>query len=96
MVRSITALYFDSLSGDSEVTAVEVLLIAPDIIVENKYGGINNLGFRMINKVEHGQTEIKVDEAYSKVYSIEWPTEDTNIEWLAKATFLDVVRKLAD
>lgn len=94
MVRSITALFFDSLSGDSEVTAEEVLLIAPDIIVETNYGG--DIAFRLINKVEHGQTEIEVDLPYSKVYSIEWPTEDTDIEWLAKATFLDVVRKLAN
>lgn len=90
MVRRIKAIFTDSLSGDMDVSVAEVTLIAPDIVVEENYGG--DLAFRIIEKINHDQNTVKIDLPFSKVYTIEKPSENVDMNWLAKASLLDVVR----
>jgi hypothetical protein len=90
MVRRIKAIFTDSLSGDIDINTDEVTLIAPDIVVEENYGG--DFAFRIIEKISDDQDTIKIDLAHSKLYVIERPSESVDMNWLAAASFLDVVR----
>jgi hypothetical protein len=90
MVRRIKAVFTDSLSGDMDVSVAEVTLIAPDIVVEEDYGG--ELAFRIIEKISDEINTIKIDLPYSKLYAMEKPSESIDMNWLATASFLDVIR----
>ncbi|MFE4524013.1 hypothetical protein ACFRCQ_18205 [Cytobacillus firmus] len=93
MVRKITVLFEDSVCGDDDVEIQQVTLIAPDIIVEHDYDG--GTAFRIIENVKDDQTEIKIDLPYNKLAFIKESFEDIDMEWLSKASFLDVVRMIA-
>jgi hypothetical protein len=90
MVRRIKALFTDSLSGDMDVSVAEVTLIAPDLIVEEDYGG--DFAFRIIERIGDDQDTVEIDLPYSKLYVMEKPSENVDMNWLAAASFLDVVR----
>lgn len=93
MVRKITVLFEDSIWGGGDVAVEEVSLIAPDIIVEHDYDG--GTAFRIIDEVKDDQTEIKIDLPYNKLAFIKESFKDIDMEWLSKASFLDVVRMVA-
>lgn len=90
MARRIKAIFIDSLSGDMDVSVSEVTLIAPNIIVEEDYGG--DFAFRIIESVSDDQDRVTIDLPYSKLYVMEKPSESVDMNWLATASFLDVVR----
>jgi hypothetical protein len=90
MVRRIKAIFTDSLSGDMDVSVAEVTLIAPDIVVEEDYGG--DLAFRIIEKICDDQDTVEIDLPHSKLYVIEKPSENIDMNWLATASLLDVIR----
>lgn len=93
MVRKITVAFEDSVFGDGDIAIEEVTLIAPDIIVEHDYDG--GTAFRIIDGVKDDQDEIKIDLPYNKLAFFKESFEDIDMEWLAKASFLDVVRMVA-
>lgn len=96
MVRKITVAFVDSQSGDSredDIAIEEVELIAPDILVEHDYDG--GTAFRIIDEVKDDQSEIEIDLVHNKLFFAKESFEDIDLEWLASASFLDVVRKLA-
>jgi hypothetical protein len=90
MVRRIKAIFTDSLSGDTDVSVAEVTLIAPDIVVDEDYAG--DFAFRIIEETSDDQDTVEIDLPHSKLYVIEKPSENIDMNWLATASLLDVIR----
>jgi hypothetical protein len=93
MVRKINAKYIVSDDMDFEEYTEEVILLAPDIVVEKYYRGWNLIN---IASVSDNQETVVIDRAKSPMLYFPIETDcDVDFKFLATATLPELVRKFA-
>jgi hypothetical protein len=96
LIRKIKAIYSASDDPDFGTVEDEVILLTPDIALEN-YDDTEALFFITKEPVAENQQTIHIDRATCPRFVIDFdqPVDDLNYEQLAQFTFLEFIRAFA-
>ena len=94
-MRKVKAVYSASDDPDFGTLKTEAVLIAPDMIMESDAG----LNFLIIPPVPDDQEIVEIDRAKCGHFALSMlhspKEEELDVDFLAKASFLDFIRKYA-
>lgn len=89
MIREINAKYID----EDFIAEEKVLLMDEDLTLEKNHEGWT---FRVVPPVKEGQTSIVIEMDKSPMFTLVFPLDlDVDMEWLRRANFLEVMRRMA-
>ncbi|MBT2682637.1 hypothetical protein [Bacillus sp. ISL-37] len=89
MVREINAKYID----EDFIAEDKVLLMAEDLTLEKSH---EEWTFRVVPPVKDGETSVVIEMDKSPMFTLVFPLDlDGDMEWLCKANFLEVMRRMA-
>ncbi|PFP30121.1 hypothetical protein COJ96_06795 [Bacillus sp. AFS073361] len=93
MVRNIRVIYTDSVDPDWTPLEVDEILLAPDMVLESTEE--EPFIFLLDYPVKEDQSFVYIDRETCKRFYAEFLDSEMDLDWLTKASFLQVVRGFA-